>query len=76
MKTRHYNPSTLEVEFAKAFHELSPQLEKKIKQTQVVDVKADHTLDNPQLTYRLKDKEGDLHEIVVQIIQRPDNTVR
>ncbi|HEY4650701.1 MAG TPA: hypothetical protein VIG72_04770, partial [Pontibacter sp.] len=71
MKTRHYNPSTLEVEFAKAFHELSPQLEKKIKQTQVVDVKADHTLDNPQLTYRLKDKEGDLHEIVVQIIQRP-----
>ncbi|MBC5773263.1 hypothetical protein H8S95_04235 [Pontibacter sp. KCTC 32443] len=76
MRTLHYNPSTLEVDFAKAFHELSPQLENKINKAQVIEIKADHTMDNPQLTFRLKDNEGDMHEIVVQIIQRPDNMVK
>ncbi len=76
MRTQHYNPSNLEVDFAKAFHDLSPHLESRIDQAQVVDIKAEHNIDNPQLTFRLKDKEGDLHEIVVQIIQRPDHMVK
>ena len=76
MRTLNYNPSILEVDFAKAFHELSPQLENKIDRAQVVDIKAEHNIDNPQLTFRLKEKEGDIHEKVVQIIQRPDHMVK
>lgn len=76
MKTLHYNPSTLEVNFAKAFYELSPHLETRLDQAQVVAIQADNDMDNPQLTFRLKDSEGDLHEIIVQIIQRPDHLVK
>lgn len=76
MRTVNYNPSSLEVDFAKAFHELSPQIENRLGYGQVVQVKAEHNIDNPQLTFRIQDKEGDMHEVVVQIIQRPDHVVK
>lgn len=76
MRTVNYNPSLLEVDFAKAFHELSPQIENRLSHGQVVQVKAEHAIDNPQLTFRIQDKEGDMHEVVVQIIQRPDHIVK
>jgi hypothetical protein len=28
------------------------------------------------MIYKLEDKEGDVHEVVVQIIQRPDHIVK
>jgi hypothetical protein len=76
MRTTHYNPSTLEVDFAKAFKELSPQIESQIKGSTVVDIQSDHQMDNPQVTFKVQDKEGDMHEIVVKIIQRPDFMVK
>ncbi|NEM97880.1 hypothetical protein [Pontibacter burrus] len=75
MRTENYNPSILEVDFARAFHEMSSQLSNHITGGKVVEVKSYPHLDNPQLTYRIKDEEGDLHEIVVQIIQRPDHFI-
>jgi hypothetical protein len=75
MKTKYYNPSSLEVNFAKAFHDLAPQLEDKLLTSKVIDITSIHDADNPMVIYKLKDEEGDLHEVVVQIIQRPDNLV-
>jgi hypothetical protein len=75
MRTTHYNPSTLEVDFAKAFKELAPQLESKLGSGEVIDIISRYDIDNPIVIYKVKDKEGDLHEIVVQIIQRPDSLV-
>ena len=77
MITTYYNPSKLEVNFAKAFKDLTPQLENKLDEgEQVVDIKSVHNADNPMVIFKLKDKEGDLHEVVVQIIQRPDHIVK
>ena len=76
MRTTFYNPSKLEVDFAKAFKDLTPQLENKLKAGErVVSTKSIHDIDNPMIIYKLKDKEGDVHEVVVQIIQRPDQIV-
>ena len=77
MRTTYYNPSRLEVDFAKAIEDLAPQLETRLGEGErVVDILAEHDADNPMVTYKLKDKEGDIHEVVVQIIQRPDHIVK
>lgn len=75
MKTKYYNPSSLEVNFAKAFQDLTPQLEDKLDSGKVINITPVHDADNPMVIYKLKDEEGDLHEVVIQIIQRPDNLV-
>ncbi|MCC9137989.1 hypothetical protein ACFSKU_03930 [Pontibacter silvestris] len=76
MKTLDYNPSTLEVTIAKALKELTPQLEEKLgKGEQVIDIQSVYDADNPLVTFKIKDNEGDLHEVVIQIIQRPDQIV-
>jgi hypothetical protein len=77
MITTYYNPSKLEVNFAKAFKDLTPQLEDKLDEgNQVIDIESIHDADNPMVIFKLKDKEGDMHEVVVQIIQRPDHIVK
>lgn len=77
MRTRFYNPSKLEVNFAKAVEDLTPQLETKLEEGErVVDIESVHDADNPLVIFKLEDKEGDLHEVVVQIIQRPDSIVK
>ncbi|MDX5418177.1 MAG: hypothetical protein LPK09_03095 [Hymenobacteraceae bacterium] len=77
MRTTHYNPSKLEVNFAKAFKDLTPQLEDKLDEgEQVVNIESIHNADNPMVIFKLKDREGDMHEVVVQIIQRPDSIVK
>ena len=77
MRTKFYNPSKLEVKFAQALEDLTPQLEKRLDDGErVIDIEAIHDADNPMVIYKLEDKEGDLHEVVVQIIQRPDHIVK
>ncbi|QCR21668.1 hypothetical protein [Pontibacter sp. SGAir0037] len=76
MRTKYYNPSDIEVDFAKAFRDLSPMLEERLGGKKVINITSDHAADNPSVVYKLEDKEGDLHEVVVQIIQRPDNLVK
>ncbi len=74
MKTQTYNPSGLEVAFAQAFTELKPQLQELLGSNQITEIKTDLKADNPQLIFALKDADGDLHEVVVKIIQRIDAT--
>ncbi|GHA60169.1 hypothetical protein [Pontibacter akesuensis] len=77
MRTKHYNPSKLEINFAKAIKDLAPQLEAQMEEgDRVINIESIHDADNPLVIYKLEDKEGDRHEVVVQIIQRPDTIVK
>jgi hypothetical protein len=73
MKTIVYNPSTLEVKFAKAFESLIKNIEEKIKPNKIVRVDKRLKDDNPKVIFKIEDNEGDNHEIVIQIIQRMDD---
>lgn len=72
MNTQRYNPSPLEVEFAKAITELQQQIQERLTDNAIVKVKSDLETDNPQVNFTLHDKDGDDHEIVIKIIQRID----
>ncbi|MCJ8166217.1 hypothetical protein MKJ04_15320 [Pontibacter sp. E15-1] len=77
MRTTHYNPSKLEVTFAQALEELAPNLEHRLEDGhRVIEIESILDADNPMVIYKLEDREGDLHEVVVQIIQRPDHIVK
>ncbi len=72
MKTHSYNPSTIEVEFAKAIADLTKEIQEKIKSNTILNVENRSSEDNPILVFKLVDKEGDKHEMVVKFIQRMD----
>ena len=72
MKTEHYNPSQLEVEFSNGLTELNKQLENYLSHNEIVKVENLIQEDNPMLVFHLVDKDGDKHEMVVKVIQRPD----
>ena len=73
MRTEHYNPSQLEVEFSYGLTEIKEQLEKHLSRNSIVSVENKIKEDNPMLLFHLVDEDGDPHEIVVKVIQRPDN---
>ena len=72
MKTSSYNPSSLETNFVNALHNLQEQIEKHLKDNQIVNVESNLNRDNPMVKFSLMDKDGDPHEIVIRIIQIPD----
>jgi hypothetical protein len=72
MKTLSYNPSVLEVQFAQSILNLQNQLEDHIVDCKIVNVENKINNDNPMLLFQVVDKDGDKHEIVIKIIQRPD----
>lgn len=72
MRTDSYNPSRLEVEFAEALAELKDQLQEKLSIFEITAINKQTGLDNPTVNFQLKDKDGDKHEVVIRIIQKPD----
>ncbi len=72
MKTTSYNPSPLEVDFSNALIILQHQIETHLQDNKIIHAEPDLSKDNPVVKFRLQDKEGDSHEIVVRIIQIPD----
>jgi hypothetical protein len=72
MKTLVYNPSPLEVNFAKAVETLTKRIEEILKPLKIISIDKRLKEDNPKLIFTIRDKEGDNHEVVVQIIQRID----
>ena len=72
MKTSAYNPSPIEVDFANALYVLQKELEKNLKDNQIINVESHIKRDNPMVKFSLLDKDGDPHEVVVRIIQIPD----
>ncbi|MEQ8927829.1 MAG: hypothetical protein RLO81_18575 [Fulvivirga sp.] len=72
MKTTNYNPSNLEVQFARAIEDLQDQIEKNLPDNDIISVENRIAEDNPLVKFYLLDKDGDPHEMVVKIIQTPD----
>ncbi len=73
MKTLNYNPSVLEVKLAKAIMACSKQLQAQLgEEVRIVDCVEHYQIDNPMVTLHLQDEDGDKHELVIKVIQRPD----
>ncbi|TDI71338.1 MAG: hypothetical protein E2O88_02050 [Bacteroidetes bacterium] len=72
MRTEHYNPSQLEVEFSHALTKLQKDLDKYLIHNAITKVENQIQGDNPMLLFHLVDKDGDPHEIVIKVIQRAD----
>ena len=73
MKTQSYNPSPLEVEFVNAISRLKSELESGLSQNSIIDIVIDMEKDNPSILIKTQDTDGDPHELVLKVIQRPDN---
>ena len=72
MITKNYNPSPLEVRFVEVICELKEEINKKLANFDVLKIENNTQLDNPTIDFFLKDRDGDEHEIVLRIIQKPD----
>ena len=72
MKTTAYNPSPLEVEFAKALTDLQSEIEGHLSSNRIDKIENDINADNPMLKIYLTDTDGDRHQMVIKLIQKPD----
>ena len=73
MKTGNYNPSVFEVNLATAILECKEEIQKKLKDNmKIVDTTEMLNQDNPLVIFQIQDEDGDQHEVVVKVIQRPD----
>lgn len=72
MITKQYNPSQLEVEIAQAIQALSGEIESKLNGFKITGIDDKIMEDNPMLKVHIEDSDGDPHEIVLKIIQKPD----
>ena len=75
MITKDYNPSPLEVRFVEVLCNLKDEINQRLVNFDVLKIENNTNLDNPTIDFLLKDKDGDEHEIILKIIQKPDNTV-
>jgi hypothetical protein len=73
MKTLEYNPSYLEIVVAESIADLHNDIEKRLSPgSLVIDVERQLKLDNPRIKFIIQDMDGDIHKIVIQIIQTID----
>jgi hypothetical protein len=72
MITKDYNPSPIEVRFVEVLCALKEEINKKLLNFDVYKIENNTQLDNPTIDFYLKDKDGDQHEIVLKVIQKPD----
>jgi hypothetical protein len=72
MKTQDYNPSPLEVRFVDVLCDLKDEINKKLEHYSVYKIESNKQMDNPIIDFYLKDNDGDEHELIIKIIQKPD----
>ncbi len=72
MKTTHYNPSTIEVQCAQILTGMIEQINEKLDGFTVYKIENDIEKDNPTVEISMKDTDGDVHEVIIKIIQKPD----
>lgn len=72
MITKDYNPSPIEVRFVEVLCELKEEINKKLANYDVYKIENNTQLDNPTIDFYLKDADGDKHEIILKVIQKPD----
>ena len=74
MKTKIYNPSPLEIEFVNVIESLRLDINKKLQNSEVESFEHKLELDNPILKANIVDEDGDRHTLILQIIQKPDES--
>jgi hypothetical protein len=72
MKTLNYNPSIFEINLAKAISACKDEIQQNLKDMKIVETSEEMQRDNPLLIFQLEDQDGDRHEVVIKVIQRPD----
>lgn len=72
MITKEYNPSPIEVRFVEVLCSLKDEINNKFVNYDVVKIENNTQLDNPTIDFFLIDKDGDEHDIVLKVIQKPD----
>ena len=72
MITQNYNPSPIEVRFVEILCELKDEINKKLTNFDVLKIENNTQLDNPTIDFQLKDIDGDEHEVILKVIQKPD----
>lgn len=72
MKTEIYNPSSLEVEMASIIEDLQKEINDKLIDHNIIKIEKNVTIDNPIIRIHTEDKDGDKHQLVLRIIQKPD----
>lgn len=72
MKTKNYNPSLLEVEIAKSIAYLEKEISKELSTNEIIKIENRIHEDNPLVHIHLLDDDGDPHEVILKIIQKPD----
>lgn len=72
MKTHVYNPSPIETEIANALINAQREIGKHLKNLTITQASADLSQDNPTVKFNLADEDGDRHQIVLKIVQIPD----
>jgi hypothetical protein len=75
MITQDYNPSPLEVRFVEILCELKDEINTKLESFDVYKIENNTNLDNPTIDFFLKDQDGDEHDIVLKVIQKPDKVI-
>ena len=72
MITKDYNPSPIEVRFVEVLCDLKNEINDKLVNFDVMKIENNTQLDNPTIDFHLKDIDGDEHEIILKVIQKPD----
>ena len=72
MITKDYNPSPIEVRFVEVLCDLKNEINEKLSNLDVINIDNNTQLDNPTVDFHLKDQDGDVHEVILKIIQKPD----
>ena len=70
MKPTQFNPSPLEVEFARTIVDMKEELVSKLTNMKLDEVQTALKEDNPYLVFKLTETDGTKHEIMVKFIQR------
>jgi len=72
MKTTNYNPSTIEIQCAQIITGMIDEINKRLDGFTVYKIENDINKDNPTVEIFMKDNDGDIHEVIMKIIQKPD----
>ena len=73
MITKDYNPSEIEVRFARVLADLGNIIAGKMAPLKLENIEEDSNRDNPHVRFYFSDQEGDLHEVLCRVIQKPDS---
>ena len=72
MKTTQFNPSQIELDFQQVLLSASAFFEQALPQYKIENIEVWSKKDNPSVLLKFSDSEGDKHELVVSLIQRPE----